>query len=176
MLPLAIGETDMRRRIDLLDKPYHVIAVGRSGEQRLQVEDADSRIAALTVDDSGEGEIRLGDQSAQIQIAVKGETTHIRAFGRTFTLRIVDPVEQAAQESGGRSNTARAPMPGVVVEVKVADGDRVIKGQPLMAIESMKILTVISAPRDGNVARVYFEQGQTFEKNAVLVTLSKEED
>jgi len=64
----------------------------------------------------------------------------------------------------------------VVVDVKVAAGDRVIKGQPLMAIESMKILTVISAPRDGNVARVHFEQGQTFEKNAVLVTLSKEED
>ncbi|MGW8186609.1 MAG: acetyl-CoA carboxylase biotin carboxyl carrier protein subunit [Desulfobacterales bacterium] len=166
----------MRRRIDLLDKPYHVIAFERSGEQRLEVEDADSKIATLIVDDSGEGEIRLGDRSARIQLAIKGETTYIRAFGRTFALRIVDPVEQASQESGDRSNAARAPMPGVVVEVKVAAGDRIVKGQPLMTIESMKILTVISASRDGKVARVNFEQGQTFDKNAALVTLSKEED
>ena len=166
----------MRRRIDLLDKPYHVIAFGRPGEQRLQVEDADSKSATLLVDDSGEGEIRLGDRSAHIQLAIKGETAYIRAFGRTFALRIVDPVEQASQESGDRSNAARAPMPGVVVEVKVAAGDRIVKGQPLMTIESMKILTVISASRDGTVARVNFEQGQTFDKNAALVTLSKEED
>ena len=80
----------MRRRIDLLDKPYHVIAFGRPGEQRLQVEDADSKSATLLVDDSGEGEIRLGDRSARIQLAIKGETAYIRAFGRTFALRIVD--------------------------------------------------------------------------------------
>ncbi len=166
----------MRRQIDLLNKPYEVMAFGRSGERQLQIEDADSKTAALIVDYSGEGEIRLGNQSARVHIAVKGETCHIQAFGRTFVLTIVDPVEQAAQESGGRRNTARAPMPGVVVEVKVAAGNRITKGQPLMTIESMKILTVISAPRDGEVLRVHFEPGQTFEKNAVLATLSKEED
>ncbi len=66
-------------------------------------------------------------------------------------------------------------MPGVVAEVNVAVGDPVAKGQPLATIESMKILTVITAPRSGKVARIHLDPGQSFEKNAVLVTLAREE-
>jgi biotin carboxyl carrier protein len=40
-----------------------------------------------------------------------------------------------------------------------------------MIIESMKILTVISAPRDGQVAGIHFEPGESFDKNAALVSL-----
>ena len=110
-------------------------------------------------------------------MAVKGETAYIRAFDRTFTLRIVDPVEQAAQEAGGSSsNTARAPMPGMVVEVQVAAGDQVTKGQPIITIESMKILTLITAPRGGEVSQVHFEPGDTFDKNAAQVTLTEKEE
>ena len=45
-----------------------------------------------------------------------------------------------------------------------------------MNIESMKILTVIVAPRDGHVEKVFSMPGQTFDKNAVLVTLAKRQE
>ena len=105
-------------------------------------------------------------------MASKGETTYIYAFDRTFTVRIVDPVEQAAQAAGGSSNTFRAPMPGMVVEVHVTTGEQVTKGQPMITIESMKILTVITAPRDGEVSRIHFSPGDTFDRNEALVSLS----
>ncbi|NOX33804.1 MAG: acetyl-CoA carboxylase biotin carboxyl carrier protein subunit [Deltaproteobacteria bacterium] len=109
-------------------------------------------------------------------MAVKGETAYIRAFGRTFTLHIVNPVEQAAQETGTGSDTARAPMPGMVVEILVSEGETLTKGQPMITIESMKILTVIISPRDGEVSMVHLKSGDTFDKNASLVTLKKEEE
>ena len=142
----------------------------------LQVTDGESQPAALTVGTECKYTIQLGDQRADIQMAVKGETAYIRAFDRTFTLRIVDPVEQAAQEAGGSSNIARAPMPGTVVEVQVAAGEAVSKGQPMITIESMKILTVIAATRDGEVSEIHFEPGHTFDKNAALVTLKEKEE
>ncbi|MBW2368534.1 MAG: acetyl-CoA carboxylase biotin carboxyl carrier protein subunit [Deltaproteobacteria bacterium] len=166
----------MRRRIDLLDEHHTVTVYGEIGAQRLQVADSDPQCTALAVQGEFRRVIQLGDQSTEIQMAVKGEAAYIRAFDRTFTLRIVDPVEQAAQESGGGGNIARAPMPGMVVAVQVAGGDQVAKGQPMITIESMKILTVITAPRDGEVSQVHFEPGDTFDKNAVLATMSETEE
>jgi len=166
----------MRCLIDLLDEHYEVTVLGRPGRRLVHVGDCEPEPAGLTMADSGEGVIDLGDQSARVRIAVKGETVYVRAFDRTFTMNVVDPVEQAAREAGGRSNAARAPMPGTVVEIRVAAGDQVTKGQPMMTIESMKILTVIAAPRDGEVEQVHFMTGQTFDKNAVLVTLIKKQE
>ena len=161
----------MRRRVHLLCEQHDVTLYGRPGDWLLQVGDSTPLSVEQVPGAAMETVLRLGDDSAAMRIAVKGGTVHIRAFGRAFTLSVLDPVEQAAQETGGRTNSARAPMPGVVVELKAAVGDRVVRGQPLMIIESMKILTVISAPRDGRVAEIHFEPGESFDKNAALVSL-----
>jgi len=166
----------MRRRINLKDQQYDVTVFGRPGERFLQIGDESPKPVSLTGKDKDAHFITLGETTTQIQLASKGERVYIHAFGRTFHLRIVDPVEQAAQASGGRGNRARAPMPGTVVEVNVEPGDHVEKGQALLTIESMKILTVIPAPRKGEVSRVHFTAGDTFNKNAVLVTLAEEEE
>ena len=166
----------MKRRIDLLDEHHTVTVFGQPGQQRLQVADGEPQPAALIRGAKYQATIQLGDQRADIQMAVKGETAYIRAFDRTFTLRIVDPVDQAAQEAGGGGNTARAPMPGTVVEVQMTAGEAVSKGQPMLTIESMKILMVITAARDGKVSEVHYGPGDTFDKNAALVTLKELEE
>ncbi|WP_299983316.1 biotin/lipoyl-containing protein [Desulfobacula sp.] len=166
----------MQRRINLLDVHYTVMVVGHPEERWLKVEAGEFQSVALKSMKDGQGIILLGEQNVRMKMAVKGETVYIRAFDRTFTLHIVNPVEQAAQETSGPGNTARAPMPGTVVEIDVAVGARVTKGQSMMTIESMKILTVITAPRDGEVVQVHFEPGATFGKNAALITLSKKEE
>lgn len=166
----------MRRQINFLDKDYTVTIVGGPEERRMKVEAGGFQPVALNSMKDGQGIIQLGEQSVQVKMAVKGETVYIRAFDRNFVLHIVDPVEQAAQESGRPVNTARAPMPGTVVAVDVTAGTQVTKGQSMMTIESMKILTVIAAHRDGEVVQVHFEPGDTFGKNAALITLSKKEE
>ena len=166
----------MQRQIDLLDKQYTTTVSGPIGDHCLKVGDGMSQPACLTLGHNFHGTVQLGDQTAELQIVVKGETAYICAFDQTFALSVIDPVEQASREAGGRRDTACAPMPGIVVEVHVAPGDKVVKGQSLVTIESMKILTIITAPRDGEVLTVNFDPGMTFDKNTVLVTLTKKEE
>ena len=102
-----------------------------------QVDDQDSLPVAITKKQGFSHQIEVDGQKEDIQLVVKGETAYIKAFGRTFTLGVVDPVEQASKESGG-SDTAFAPMPGMVVEIHVAQGDKVKKGQELISHTSEK--------------------------------------
>ncbi len=166
----------MQRRIDLFDGHHTVTVIGQPDDRHLQVEESTPQSTRLIHQGKCHYTIQLGDKKETIQMAVKGETAYIRAFDRTFTLDIVNPVDQAAQEAGSGSDTACAPMPGMVVEIQVAQGEKITKGHPMMTIESMKILTIITAPRDGEVEQIHFEPGSSFDKNAILVTLVKKEE
>lgn len=163
----------MKRRIDLLGSHYTVTILSRPGETHMTVDTEAPRPVAITKVTDTKHLIHMGENRAQVQMAVKGNMAYIRAFDRTFALGIVNPVEQAAQETGSSSTTICAPMPGMVVEITAAAGDRVAQGQPVMTIESMKILTVLTAPKDGDIAKILVNPGDAFDKNAVLITLSK---
>ncbi|RXG89124.1 acetyl-CoA carboxylase biotin carboxyl carrier protein subunit [Bradyrhizobium zhanjiangense] len=65
-------------------------------------------------------------------------------------------------------------MPGFVVAITVSSGQSVSAGMALMLIESMKLETIIRSPQDGIVHRIHVKEGESFEHDAVLVTLSKE--
>jgi len=62
-------------------------------------------------------------------------------------------------------------MPGVVTRVLVKAGDAVEKGQPLIAIEAMKMEHVIRAPRAGRVAKVAAAQGEMVKGGVALVEM-----
>lgn len=165
----------MHGRIELLGNYYDVMVYGRSPNQLVQIDDSPPQLTVLDLQDSGDCEIQLGQHRTKACMHVKGETAYIRAFGQTFALKVVNPVEQAGMGTGGSSRKARAPMPGVVVDIHVAEGEGIVKGQLMMTIESMKILTAIPAPSDGTIEKIQFKTGQPFEKGAVLVTLCPED-
>jgi biotin carboxyl carrier protein len=64
----------------------------------------------------------------------------------------------------------KAPMPGNVLDVTVKAGDSVTFGQPLCALEAMKMKNVIRSPRDGVIAAVEVTHGQSVVHGAVLFT------
>jgi biotin carboxyl carrier protein len=51
-------------------------------------------------------------------------------------------------------------MPGVILEVSVAEGDSVERGQPVATLEAMKMNNVIRSPRAGTIAEVCVAAGQ----------------
>ena len=65
-----------------------------------------------------------------------------------------------------------APMQGVVLEVMVAEGDRVAVGAALVRLEAMKMETVVCAPREAEVTRVAVVAGETVPAGGVVAELS----
>ncbi|KAI0652773.1 carbamoyl-phosphate synthase L chain, ATP binding domain-containing protein [Trametes meyenii] len=81
----------------------------------------------------------------------------------------------AAHGSGGGGGALRAPMPSVVVEVRVHVGERVERGQPVVVLESMKTETVLRAPVGGVVRGVGCVKGEMVEEGRELVDVREEE-
>lgn len=68
-----------------------------------------------------------------------------------------------------KMNDVKAPMPGLILEIQVAEGDEVKKGDPVMILEAMKMENVIKADGDGTVKAIKVNKGDSVEKNQVLV-------
>ncbi len=66
-------------------------------------------------------------------------------------------------------NELKAPMPGMIVEVKVSEGQEVKKGDPLVILEAMKMENIIKSSGDGKVKEVLVTKGISVEKNQVLI-------
>jgi biotin carboxyl carrier protein len=100
----------------------------------------------------------------------------VTADSQTHTVEVVDERTRAIREMTGgaaepEAKTVNAPMPGMVLKVEVAVGDRVKAGQGVVIVEAMKMENELKAPVDGVVASVSVEAGQTVEKGALLLTL-----
>jgi propionyl-CoA carboxylase alpha chain len=61
-------------------------------------------------------------------------------------------------------------MPGLVVDVKVAEGERVFRGQELVIIESMKMESAVPSPTDGVIESVMVKPGDAVESGMVLLS------
>ena len=64
-----------------------------------------------------------------------------------------------------------SPMPGTVVKVTAARGDKVSKGQPVLVLEAMKMENEITAVMDGVITEMRVAQGQTVAGGEILFTI-----
>ena len=80
------------------------------------------------------------------------------------------PAPAAAPAAAGGS-TVNSPLPGVVLEIKVKDGDKVTKGQVIMVLEAMKMENAIEAPCDGTVT-IKAQKGDSVLEGATLAVIA----
>jgi propionyl-CoA carboxylase alpha chain len=96
--------------------------------------------------------------------------------GVTRTFEIYNPREwelarfMPAPSEKQRENILECPMPGLVVDVKVAEGERVFRGQELVIIESMKMESAVPSPTDGVIESVMVKPGDAVESGMVLLS------
>lgn len=99
----------------------------------------------------------------------------IKINGVEYDVELRDKYDELLKSLGmeGLGATAhkdlKAPMPGLVLEIMVSPGQEVVKGDPIMILEAMKMENVIKSPGDAVVKSIGIKTGQAVEKNEVLI-------
>ena len=134
-------------------------------------------------------EVEIGDLSASpIEVVVNGKPYSVTLEGgaplaAAPVVRAPVPVAPvaappapaapaaaaAAPAASANASDVRAPMPGVILDIAVKPGDKVTKGQQLLALEAMKMKNAIRAPRDAVIASVEVHDKQKVAYGEVLV-------
>lgn len=79
------------------------------------------------------------------------------------------PAPKAA--AGGAKSGVKSPLPGVILDIKVKEGDMVKKGQTLIILEAMKMENSINADKDGKIAAINVSKGESVLEGTDLVII-----
>lgn len=102
----------------------------------------------------------------------------LKVNGHVFPVQIADHFDQLITEMGFENQASQkaknimAPMPGLVLEVKVESGQEVQAGEALLILEAMKMENVLKAPADGVVKTVSAAQGASVDKGELLIEMA----
>ncbi len=157
-------------------------ASGAPAEHRLEARVAGERLV-----------VRLDDAPLPTDVVAQGDPPALRVQLGGQTYLVYRPAPPAlglaagapapaapapvatAQREPPRAPTVSAPTAGVVIAVHVRPGEAVERGQPLVALETMKIAQTLVAPRAGRVRRVYCAAGDRVAGGAPLVEFEPED-
>ena len=110
-----------------------------------------------------------------LESEAKGKQLTLKVNGKTHEVQLQDHMDLLLEKLGIDATAdqgmqdLKAPMPGLVVEVFVSVGDVVSKGDRLMTLEAMKMENILKAQGDGEVKAISVSQGDSVEKNQVMI-------
>ena len=103
----------------------------------------------------------------------------VKVNGNRYTIHIENELDALISEMGLsltehiETSEIEAPMPGLIIDVIVAERQEVKKGDFLCVLEAMKMENTLLSPRDGVIKTIKIEKGQTVDKGAVLIEFEK---
>ncbi len=118
----------------------------------------------------GHGELwlELGGRTHRLLRAADGPARLLSGLGAALRVEPAPPRRAAA---GGPPPEVTPPTPAVVVAVRVAAGQRVRAGEPVVVVSAMKMEATLVAPRDGVVSEVRVSVGDRVQPGDVLVRI-----
>ena len=99
----------------------------------------------------------------------------VKVNGKKYTLDVKDKYDELLHNLGldniaaKKINDVKAPMPGMVLNILVGEGQQVKKGDSLLVLEAMKMENVLKSPTDGTIKKVVALKGTAVEKNQLLI-------
>lgn len=103
------------------------------------------------------------------------KTFTFKINGRNYTVILKDKFDLLLEKMGmnitasGKVNNIKAPMPGLIIDLKIKAGDAVKQGDALLILEAMKMENILKSPGEGIVKTVKVKKGDSVEKGQVLV-------
>jgi biotin carboxyl carrier protein len=116
-----------------------------------------------------------GYQAELVKIDREAKTIELKINGFNYALQLRDKFDLLLEKMGmnasaaGKVNVIKAPMPGLIIDLRIKVGDTVKAGDPLLVLEAMKMENIIKAPGEGVVKQVKIKKGDTVEKGQLLI-------
>ncbi len=157
-------------------EPYQVTV----NDQKLSVQP--NAAAELDVMSSSNGQFHILKNQKAYKVDIESvdylkKTFVFKVNGSIYTSTISDKYDRLIDQLGMKigivqhSGDVKAPMPGLVVEVPVAVGQTVAKGDKVLILEAMKMENVIKAAGDGVIKAVHVSKGMAVEKGQLLIEI-----
>lgn len=171
---------EMRELYPVAGEPYryHTTADETGYTFALEDDTPEGRVTlSIESRETGEGLCRIeSGRTLPFAWAWVGPELHLWIDGDLHIFQRAEPRRRGRAAAAEGSADILAPMPGAILEVLVAEGDRVERNQTVVLMESMKMELVISAPRDGVVRRVSVQPGEQVERGMRLLELAPEDN
>jgi biotin carboxyl carrier protein len=118
----------------------------------------------------------IDNQSYEVIVEERDGKYQVLIQGTLYEVIVEDERARRLAAAGGGlraggDNAIRSPMPGLIVDVVVSEGDAVAAGQTVVILESMKMQNELKAAADGVVAKVSVKAGENVEQNKELVVI-----
>lgn len=119
----------------------------------------------------------LDGQSYESYVYPGDEGWQVLLYGTLYLAKVEDEREKRLRASAGslvadrEEYHLRAPMPGLVIAVPVAEGQQVDRGDVLLILESMKMQNELKSPRPGVISRVRVKPGDSVEQRQTLLSV-----
>lgn len=139
-------------------------------------------LAAADFINNGPGVFHLVKQNRSVHCIISHEENNAKKMtveteGQTFEVEIRDELDQMLDQLGFSSASTKhikeikAPMPGLVLDIAVTEGQEVLEGDRILILEAMKMENSILIHANARIKEVKVKAGQAVEKGQVLVTL-----
>ena len=105
----------------------------------------------------------------------QNKTLEIKVNGRTHLMEFQNDNDLLLEKMGIKktnmklSNELKAPMPGLIVDIKVTEGQEVKSGDPLIILKAMKMENILKSPHDAIIKRILVDTNQKIEKDAIII-------
>jgi biotin carboxyl carrier protein len=119
----------------------------------------------------------IDGRSHVVRVSPAAEGLEVELRGSVIPVEVKHPLERMLQSSGGgaraaRGETVSAPMPGVVVSLRVKPGDTVQAGQAVVVVEAMKMQNELTVAHEGVVTEVLVAERAAVAAGQALVRLA----
>lgn len=127
------------------------------------------------LNDQGLYLIQAGEQKEEIHIQRETQTDfRITVDGHHLTAQIEQDTgrkNRNKKSAGSNDGEISAPMPGLIVDISVSEGENVEAEQTLFVLEAMKMQMKIKAPATGVVQQIHYQSGDRVEKGDLILTI-----
>lgn len=122
----------------------------------------------------------LNHQSHNLKVVkrdLRHKIYHIKINSNIYEVCISNTLDLLIQEMGlslglaKKENEIKAPMPGLILEINVKEGQQVKEGDSLLVLEAMKMENTITASNDAIIKGISITKGQSVAKNELLIEL-----